>query len=262
MVWHEIVNEVIGGESVSITYCPLTGSVIGYSGNFGGYTDNTYGTSGKLLNSNLVIYDRKTNSDIPQILGTAINSSLEGSEINTFPIYWTDWADAKTVSPDGLVLSIETGYQWEYFTDPYGSYDPNDKDSYYLSGPSKYKVLNKNDGTFTDKKIITGVKYSDKRIAINPETVKSLNLIQFDIGDIEAIAVCDQTIKAVRIFNSIYQNTALQFTYQNDKLLDNRGTVWNENGISENGEKLEHLTHFDVMWFAWYTYYPKTQVIK
>ncbi|MCK5757692.1 MAG: DUF3179 domain-containing protein [Clostridiales bacterium] len=262
MVWHEIINDVIGGESVSITYCPLTGSVIGYSGNFGGYTDNTYGTSGKLLNSNLVMYDRKTDSDIPQILGTAINSSLEGSELNTFPIYWTDWADAKTVYPDGLVLSIETGYQREYFMDPYGSYNPAIKDSYYTSGAPKFDVINENDGTFTDKKIITGVKYSDNRIAINPETVKSLNLIQFDIGDIEAIAVYDQTIKAVRVFSSIYQNTNLKFTYQNDKLFDNRGTVWNENGISENGEKLDPLTHFDVMWFAWYAYYPDTDVLK
>ena len=105
-------------------------------------------------------------------------------------------------------------------------------------------------------------KYSDNKIAINPETVKSLNLIQFGIGDIEAIAVYDQTIKAVRVFSSIYQNATLKFTYQNDKLFDNRGTVWNENGISENGEKLEPLIHFDVMWFAWYTYYPETQVIN
>ena len=90
MVWHEIVNEIIDGESVSITYCPLTGSVIGYEGNIGGHNDNTYGTSGNLLNSNLVMYDRNTDSTIPQIFGIAINNSLEGLELKTKPVYWAD----------------------------------------------------------------------------------------------------------------------------------------------------------------------------
>lgn len=262
MVWHEIVNDTIGNQPVSITYCPLTGSVVGYSGNIAGHTDNTYGTSGKLLNSNLVLYDRITESEIPQILGVAINNSLEGSELNTFPIYWTDWANARTAYPEALVLSIKTGFQREYFMDPYGSYDPDEKGSYYTSGAPKFDVINENDGTFSDKKIITGVKYFDSRIAIDPELVKSLHLLQFDIGDIEAIAIYDDTIEAVRVFNSNYQNNTLKFIYQNDKITDDRGTVWYANGISENGEKLEPLTHFDVMWFAWYTYYPETEVIK
>ena len=68
MVWHEIVNETVNNESVSITYCPLTGSVIGYKGNIGEHTDTTYGTSGDLLNSNLVMYDRASQSYIPQFL--------------------------------------------------------------------------------------------------------------------------------------------------------------------------------------------------
>ena len=58
LVWHEIVNEDIDNERISITYCPLTGSAIGYYGKLATY-DTSYGTSGKLINSNLVMYDRE-----------------------------------------------------------------------------------------------------------------------------------------------------------------------------------------------------------
>ncbi|MBT3320214.1 MAG: DUF3179 domain-containing protein, partial [Clostridia bacterium] len=85
MVWHEIVNETIDGQLVSVTYCPLTSSVIAYTGADGIHDDNTYGTSGNLLNSNLVMYDRNTDSRIPQILGIGVTGELNGFELNTLP---------------------------------------------------------------------------------------------------------------------------------------------------------------------------------
>jgi len=261
MVWHEIVNDIVDGESVSITYCPLTGSVIGYNGVVDGHIDNTYGTSGKLLNSNLVMYDRITDSDIPQILGIAINNSLEGNELNTFPIYWTDWESARIAYPGAFGLSIKTGYQREYFMDPYGSYDVEEKDSYYTTGIPMFDVINENDGTFTDKKIITGVKYQDNQIALDPDLIKAEKVVNFKIGDTTAVAFYDVNLETVRVYRIPSENL-IEFKYENGRITDNTDTVWNITGTSENGNQLMHITHFDVMWFAWYAYYPETEVLK
>jgi hypothetical protein len=72
LVWHEIVNEVIAGEMLSITYCPLTGTAIGFKGEYAPGIAAQFGVSGKLANSCLVMYDRKSDSYWPQILGKAI----------------------------------------------------------------------------------------------------------------------------------------------------------------------------------------------
>ncbi len=262
MVWHEIVNETIDGDALSITYCPLTGSVIGYEGDIAGHADNTYGTSGKLVNSNLVMYDRKTDSIIPQILGIAIDSSLEGSELTTRPVYWADWADAKAAYPNALVLNLETGYQRDYFTDPYGTYDTESPGSYYTNGEPMYKVINENDGTFIDKKIVVGIKYKEFRAALDPDLVKQNGVYNFIIGGQKIVAFFDENLKTVRVFNSVFNGQILDFSLANGNIIDNRGVQWASNGISTNGESLSSLTHFDVMWFAWYAYYPETDIIK
>lgn len=234
MVWHEVVNEYIDGESVSVTYCPLTGSVIGYKGDSTNQEDNTYGTSGSLLNSNLVLYDRNSDSLIPQILGVGIDSELEGITLNTIPVLWANWSDAKKAYPDSKVLSLKTGYQRDYFNDPYGSYEPNSIDSYYLSGAPKYEVLNDNNGAFSDKKVVIGVKFSNHVAAIDPDVVKKAGELIIDLGDNKLIAIYDNQLKSVRIYRS-----------------DDDGTILSE-----------PVTFFDVMWFAWYAYYPDTQVIR
>lgn len=262
MVWHEIVNEVIDGEAISITYCPLTGSAIGYEGNVGGHSNNTYGTSGSLVNSNLVMYDRETDSFIPQILGVAINSTLEGNELGTRPVYWADWKDARETYPNALVLSLSTGHRRDYFTDPYGSYSNDVSGNYYKTGESMYDLLNDNDGTFPDKKIVTGVKFGEYRMALDPETVAMEGMLEFEIGGNPAVAFYDDNINTVRVFSAFLNDSKLEFNLVNGVITDNRNVEWSSKGLSSNLEILEPLTHFDVMWFAWHAYYPDTEVIK
>ena len=133
LVWHEIVNEFIDDEWVSITYCPLTGSTICYSGNDGIYKNNNFGTSGRLLNSNLVMYDRTSNSFISQILGTGLNGDMNGVSLKARPIHWAEWSKAKLNFPDAIVLTTETGYLRDYYTDPYGTYEKEDKNSFIVT---------------------------------------------------------------------------------------------------------------------------------
>jgi hypothetical protein len=121
MVWHEIVNDKIAGDPLLITYCPLCGSGIAFERTING-EEVEFGTSGKLFNSNLVMYDRKTNSYWTQIGGRAIVGELTGTRLTPVSIETVVWRDWKKVHSDSEVLSQNTGYIRAYGRDPYGSY--------------------------------------------------------------------------------------------------------------------------------------------
>jgi hypothetical protein len=121
LVWHEIVNDVINGGPVLVTYCPLCGSGIAYERIIDGETVE-FGTTGKLYNSNLVMYDRKTDTYWTQIDGKAIIGELTGRELKEISIDTVSWREWKEAHPDSEVLSQDTGYSRAYGRDPYGSY--------------------------------------------------------------------------------------------------------------------------------------------
>ena len=258
LVWHEVVNEIFDGKALSVTYCPLTGSAICYSGDTESHKSNTYGTSGKLVNSNLLMYDRDTDSYIPQILGVGINNTLKGVVLETQPILWANWEDAKKVYDVARVLSIETGFQRNYYLDPYGSYEQDYEGSYYQNDELMFDLMNDNDGTFHNKKVVVGVKYSDYVLAIDPLIVEEKKVLNFQIGGKRAVAFYDESLKAVRVFDP----KTFEFEYVDDKILDQEGNIWQSNGTSDGDRELKPLTYFDVMWFAWHAYYPDTIVIK
>ena len=124
MVWHEIVNDHIAGDPILITYCPLCGSGIAYERTLDG-KEVEFGTSGKLYNSNLVMYDRKTNSYVSQIDGLAIVGELTGTELVPISIDTVVWREWKAAHPDSEVLSQDTGFMRAYGKDPYGNYYEN-----------------------------------------------------------------------------------------------------------------------------------------
>lgn len=121
MVWHEIVNDTVAGDPLIITYCPLCGTGIAYERTLNGEAVE-FGTSGKLYNSNLVMYDRKTDTYWSQIDGNAIVGELAGQELQAISIDTVVWRDWRAVHNDAIVLSKETGHIRNYGNDPYGSY--------------------------------------------------------------------------------------------------------------------------------------------
>ncbi len=128
LVWHEIVNDEINGDHVLVTYCPLCGSGIAYEGYIsvnGERVPADFGTTGKLYQSNLIMYDRVTDTYWQQIDGNAIVGELVGQELVEVSIDTVVWRDWKVAHPDSEVLSQETGYSRPYGKDPYGSYYEN-----------------------------------------------------------------------------------------------------------------------------------------
>jgi hypothetical protein len=121
LVWHEIVNDFIENDPILITYCPLCGSGIAYERKINNL-EVEFGTSGKLYNSNLVMYDRKTDTYWSQIDGLAIVGELTGYQLTAISIDTVVWKDWKAAHPDSEVLSQDTGHSRNYGRDPYGNY--------------------------------------------------------------------------------------------------------------------------------------------
>ncbi len=264
MVWHEIVNEEINGQKLSITYCPLTGSAVGYKGKIAGKLSQ-FGTSGKLLNSNLVMYDRLTGTDSywPQILGRSVQGAHLGERLSTYPVIWTTWGNWKEKHPDTSVMTADTGYIRSYGNDPYGSYQ--ETGTYYQEGGPMYGVMESND-RFSPKKIVTGLKVGDCALAVPKEEFRGGGPVNLELGGKPVVVVYEKALDTVRAFSRRVAGEVKEFARTEDELVSRPdGTSWNPDGTAVNGElegeKLEPVTFFDVMWFAWYGFYPGTEVL-
>lgn len=120
--WHEVVNDRIAGRGVVVTYCPLCGTGMAFeppakTGSGG------FGVSGLLYNSDVLLYDRATQSLWSQILSTAISGTLKGTVLVPVPLTHTSWADWRARHPTTEVLSTVTGFERDYAHDPYAGYD-------------------------------------------------------------------------------------------------------------------------------------------
>lgn len=121
LLWHEIVNDVIADVPVAVTYCPLCNSGVFFDRRVDGET-LTFGVSGKLRNSDMVMYDRESESWWQQAVGEAIAGSRTGQMLATLPGWLESWSEFAQRNPDGLVMD-EPSYPRRYGYNPYVGYD-------------------------------------------------------------------------------------------------------------------------------------------
>ncbi len=144
--WHEIVNDNVGGKALAITYCPLTGTAVAWDANVNG-KNTTFGVSGLLYTTNLMPYDRESNSTWSQMRLDCVNGELIGTAIETFHLVETEWNIATSMFPDAQVLSTNTGFSRNYGQYPYGDYKTSNSVIFPLPNgldtriPSKERVL-------------------------------------------------------------------------------------------------------------------------
>jgi Protein of unknown function (DUF3179) len=122
LVWHEIVNDTLGGRPVAVTYCPLCNSALAFERRVGSRT-LSFGTTGNLRNYNLVMYDRQTESWWQQLDGTALVGELAGARMRALAAPLRAWNEFARDHPGGTVLSRETGYSRPYGSSPYVGLD-------------------------------------------------------------------------------------------------------------------------------------------
>lgn len=122
LMWHEVVNDEAGGVPFAVTFCPLCNSGLIFDRRLDGQLLE-FGVSGLLRLSNLILYDRQTESWWQQFDGRAIAGELTGAKLTPLPAWMESWESFRNNNPDGLVMAEPQGYRRDYGTNPYVGYD-------------------------------------------------------------------------------------------------------------------------------------------
>ena len=254
LVWHEIVNDNVGGVPVAVTYCPLCFTNQVFERVLNGQSVE-FGTSGKLYNSNLVMYDRMTGTYWSQGLGLGIKGELTGQSLNIIPFDVITWGDWKKLYPDTVVLTTNTGHIRAYGVDPYGDYytDPR------IIFPVEYR-----DDRMHPKEIILGFHEGLVFKAYKQQDVESSVVINDQVNN-EPILLVSLYSGNARSFDRMVDGEILEFTYKDNKIVDiNTNSEWNYDGVAISGElegtELERLAFNPGFWFEWFAFHPETQV--
>lgn len=265
LVWHEIVNDSLPLGPLSVTYCPLTGSAIGFRGKAAGGEPLTFGTSGDLVNSNLLMYDRQTDSRWPQILGQSILGSSRGTQLEVVPMTWTTWGRWKKLHPDTRVLSTETGHLRRYGQDPYGSYSP--LGGYYEKGSGLYFPVMHQDRQFDRKEVVIGSKLGDARAAIRKEVLRDKKVAATEMAGRPVAFLYDPRLdEGGSYLPTVEEHEVTLAPAGLGEFRDqSSGSVFDSTGRAVSGPlagaSLPRVDSFDVMWFAWVAFFPETKVV-
>ena len=257
LMLHEIVNDYLNGNNVSITYCPLTGTAIGYVGHIA-LAISTFGVSGTLLNDNLVMYDRNSSSFWPQIMGEAINGTQMGYKLERFQLFWTTWGQWYALHPETKVLSEDTGYHLPYNEDFLGSYYSND--SYYHADGVFLPTMT-NNSILRNKTVVYATSLGNNHLAIEKSLLKEKKVLNIYMYNQHIAVFYDEGLDTARIYKGSLNGINYEFKYVNGSFIDvNTDTTWSIEGVSTSGS-LEPIVYFDSMWFGWYNFHPDTSLI-
>ena len=276
LIWHEIVNDTVGGVPVTVTYCPLCNSAVSYSRVVNGVT-TTFGTSGRPFASALVMYDRATESLWTHFDGRAVVGILTGLRLEPIPSPLLSWSEFKTAYPDGVVLDRDaTGHSRPYGDNPYVGYDDPDTSPFLLRGSvderarAKQRVVGVTlDGearAWTLEAISAGdAKATNSTVGDTPVVVfwRAGQTSALDSAEIGA----GNQVGSVGVFSPVVGGRQLTFTAQDGVFTDEEtGTEWDITGAGVAGElagtQLEQIHHFDTFWFSWSTYQPETDLVE
>lgn len=172
MNWHEIVNDRIGQTPIVVTYCPLCGSGLTYKRVLDGQ-EVQFGVSGKLYNSDLLMYDRKTDSLWYQIEGQAIQGPLTGQKLDPINTNLIDFKTLEKSYPTAQVLSVNTGFARDYSRSPYGDYDS--------SAQTYFPVEHQSDKLFAKDRVV-GVEVNGQFKAYRFDSLKQKGEIKDSLG--------------------------------------------------------------------------------
>jgi hypothetical protein len=208
--------------------------------------------SGRLLNNNLVMYDRATERWWPQVLATSIpgpwSTQPTGQSLREFRVIWTTWERWRSKHPDTRVLSTDTGHARNYGQDPYGSYNP--KGGYYESSGTLFSRLNEND-RFHAKLVVLGVRTPEGAAATTKRILREQGLVEGEIDGTPLVWVYEPDLDT----GYAYWNPSGRDLSYRDGVVTGSGGVHDPDSLP-----LDRALTFDAMWFAWSGFYPETSV--
>ncbi|MCP4964408.1 MAG: DUF3179 domain-containing protein [bacterium] len=276
MIWHEIANDEVGGVPVSVTYCPLCNSAVTYRREIRG-VETTFGTSGRLFASALVMYDRATETMWTHFDGRAVVGLLAGEQLEAIASPLLSWKEFMESYPTGQVLDPEaTGFGRSYGRNPYFGYDDEGTEPFLFTGITDPRAASKErvvgvelDGTsvaFTLDAISDGQAQATTYELAGTDIVVLWRSGQSTALEAESISE-GRDVGSVGVFLPVVDGRALTLIANGDTFRDEEtGSVWNATGEAIEGElagtRLERVVHLDTFWFAWATYRPGSDLVE
>lgn len=271
LTWHEIVNDKIGDDPVAVTFCPLCNTALVFRRPTIDGETLTFGTSGNLRNSDLVMWDRQTQSWWQQFTGEAIVGDLTGTKLEPLPAAIISWADFKNSHPEGQVLSINTGFNRSYGRNPYAGYDNVNNLPFAFTGnldgllPPMTRVvgmlLEEGQGGAFVRDSIQEKGVLNEILGDQPIVIfwKSGTASALDSGSIPS----GKDIGTTAVFSSELDGQILTFIANGDGSFTDQetGSTWDILGTALEGpmagDQLNLIPHHDTFWFAWAAFVPE-----
>ncbi len=273
LIWHEIVNDQVGSVPVTVTFCPLCHTAIAFDRRVAGQVLD-FGTSGNLRKSDLVMWDRQTESWWQQATGTAIVGSLTGTVLSVSPASIVSFDAFRQAHPDGKVLSRDTGFSRPYGENPYPGYDDANSRPFLFDGTP--------DGRLPLKELVVTVSLNGEQVAYPYSVLRKRGVVMDSVGDTR-IAVFYQTgtasalggssipdnedVGATGVFKAQLGDRTLSFHGDSKWFVDDQtGSRWDLLGRavsgSLEGSRLTPVVHGDYFWFAWAAFQPQTRIYR
>jgi len=273
LMWHEIVNDEIAGNPVLVTFCPLCYSAIVFDRTLNGVV-HEFGVSGLLRHSDMIMYDRTTETLWQQFSGEALAGDYTGEFLTIIPSQLISFDQFRQAHPDAKVLSRETGHNRNYGQNPYAGYDDINNSPFLLREEVSDKL--------PPMEKVIGVRTDEENKGYPYSITQSKNVLHDQVGGepivifhIEgmASAMDESTIHRSRddgatgVFSPVLNGELLEFEYSYAEIRDKKtGSMWNISGQAISGpltgEQLKTMIYGDYFAFAWLVFYPDTKMYK
>lgn len=273
LIWHEIVNDTVGGVPASVTFCPLCNTSITFDRRLKGRLYD-FGTTGKLYKSALVMYDRQTESWWWQVSGEAIVGDLTGERLTVLPSQIISFDAFRTAHPNGRVLSRDTGHSRVYGRNPYVGYDDiNSSPFLYMGGRDpRLKPM--------ERVVTVSVGREDaaypfsvlEKVHVVHDVVGGTPIVVFfQKGTASALDQSDiatsRDIGAAAVFSPRVEGRRLTFKMTDGRFFDDQTkSAWTILGTATAGrlagKRLVPMVHGNHFWFSWASYRPQTRVYR
>ena len=258
--WHEIINDNVNDFPLAITYCPLTGTGIGWNRTLNGKA-TTFGVSGLIYNNNLIPFDRETKSNWSQQRLDCVNGELINKKIETFQIVETRWSNWKSMYPDTKVVSLNTGHNRSYGVYPYGDYKTNADNLLF--------PLAIDDGRLHRKERVHGIIVNgDAKVYRFGSFSVQTSLINDVINGEEVVVIGNLARNfIVSFYTKLDDGTILDLEAVDENniiLKDGLGNKWDIFGYAVSGpmvgKRLKRTESFIGYWFSWGVFYPGAEI--
>jgi hypothetical protein len=274
LTWHEIVNDVVGGRPVAVTFCPLCNTAIVFDATVDGRALD-FGTTGRLRFSNLLMYDRQTESWWQQATGEAVIGEFVGQRLPFLPASIISWADARDTFPEAQVLSRETGFRRDYGRNPYAGYDNLNNPPFLYHGPVPLDPL-------PPMARVTTVELNGETVAYPNQVLQEIVVANDTVGGVDVVvfwqpglasaldssAIADgQDVGASGVFERMLDGRTLTFVADGTTIIDEQtGSAWTVLGEAVTGElagqQLKPVVKIDHFWFSWAAFRPETRIFQ